>query len=526
MAKEGLWVLVCAGALAGADPAPQLPARPADDRDDAVAATLAVQTALRQGREFLLQNNARAAVEVLERQLPRINGNPVYLAALRDAYRAYVKELRLAKREAEARKYAQLLAVIDPGSTADRPPAPAEPPSSVLAAPKPPAPSDKPAVVRLKREEDDFFKPAVGRGAEPRSLFDRAEEAFSNQKYPEAKRLYDQAFQADRSGPEPSREKWAYCRLYEVVECLNGPAPSYGSLEQEVRSALSLNLSPKIDEYARHLLAEIEKRKAPPAAEPPVPVRDAGQSGGWAVAETANFRVYYKQGVENARRAAQVAERTRSGMGRKWFGAAPADWNPKCAVYLHPTGQDYSRATGVPSGSPGHSSFDLRDGRVLDRRIDLHCDVPDMLSAVLPHEATHVVLAGNFGQRPVPRWADEGIAVLTEPREKIERHLVNLPRHAQERQLFSLRELVQMPDYPAPQRVGVFYAESVSLCEFLAKEKGPHILVAFIRDGMYGGFDAALQRHYGYVSFEELEQRWGAWAIRDRSAAGVAQGAR
>ena len=46
---------------------------------------------------------------------------------------------------------------------------------------------------------------------------------------------------------------------------------------------------------------------------------------------------------------------------------------------------------------------------------------------MLPHEATHVVLAGQFGDQPVPRWADEGMAVLTEPRDKIDRHLRNLP---------------------------------------------------------------------------------------------------
>ena len=74
-------------------------------------------------------------------------------------------------------------------------------------------------------------------------------------------------------------------------------------------------------------------------------------------------------------------------------------------------------------GSPGHSSIRTDGPRVLSRRIDLHCgDVPNLLAAVLPHETTHVTLAGQFGDRPVARWADEGMAVLTEPREKVERH--------------------------------------------------------------------------------------------------------
>ena len=68
--------------------------------------------------------------------------------------------------------------------------------------------------------------------------------------------------------------------------------------------------------------------------------------------------------------------------------------------------------------------------------MDLHCDDVNMLVAVLPHETTHTVVAGNFGDQPVPRWADEGMAVLTEPREKIERHLRNLPKYRDDRHCF------------------------------------------------------------------------------------------
>jgi tetratricopeptide (TPR) repeat protein len=535
MATEGLWLLVCASTLAYADPQTSHPTKPpADERNDQVAATLAVQTAMQHGREQLLQNNARAAVETLERQLPRINGNPAYLALMREAYRAHIKELRLAKRDSEAQRYSHLLAILEPAANGEKP---AAPNSSVLAEPAPPAAPAKDApVVRMKREEDeDFFRTRGSAIAKPSTdLLSRAEEAFRQNNYREADRLFDQAFQSDRSSLEANREKWAYCKLHRVVEQLNQQSTAFPALETEVRTALSLNLSPRVDEYAKKLLAEIEKRRsgapaapaatAPAATEPAVIVRDLGRSGEWSVAETANFRIYYKQAGDVAQRAAQTAERTRTTMYRKWFGGAPADWNPKCALYLHPTGNDYTRVTGVPSGSPGHSSFQLENGgRVLDRRIDLHCDVPDMIQAVLPHEATHVVLAGNFGDKPVPRWADEGIAILTEPREKIDRHLHNIPRHAQERQLFRIRELVNMGDYPQPARVGAFYAQSVGLCEFLAKERGPQVLVAFVRDGLRNGYDASLQKHYGYKSFDELEQKWNAWAMNRPAGGPVVQ---
>ena len=49
MATEGLFALLCAGALLGAEaPSPRVAA---DDRDSALATTLAVQTAMQQGRD-------------------------------------------------------------------------------------------------------------------------------------------------------------------------------------------------------------------------------------------------------------------------------------------------------------------------------------------------------------------------------------------------------------------------------------------------------------------------------------------
>src|SRR5262245_62024845 len=101
MAMEGLFALVCAGAVISAEP----PTATKDDRGAAIADTLAVQTALQQARESLLRNDYKNAVYVLESQLSRINGSRAYLGVLQEAYRGYVKELRLAKQDAAAQVY-------------------------------------------------------------------------------------------------------------------------------------------------------------------------------------------------------------------------------------------------------------------------------------------------------------------------------------------------------------------------------------------------------------------------------------
>ena len=531
MAADSLFALVLAGAVVGAGPTSPGSTTNVPDRDSVVATALGVQTALREGRDSLLRGDFRAAVNTLEGQLAYINGNQVYLKVLQDAYRGYVKELRLAKQDAEAQRYFRRLLILDRGAMLD-PGLSGETgaPKGSLAqtTPAPSVPNKQPATVRAKSAEDPFdasntrdkSKNAV------RVLLERADQNFWGQRYREARSLYEQAHQADDAAVNECRERWAYCKLWCVVDQMNQSGtdvPSWPNLEREVR--LALDLAPRL-EYGRQLLTEIEKRRSGSTPiretkdEGAVPVRHGAPVGGWSLAESANFRVFHAQSQEVAERAAAVAEKTRAAMQQKWFGGVGDAWSPKCDLYLHATGEDYSRATGVRN-SPGHSSIRAENGRVVVRRIDLHCDEPNMLLAVLPHETTHVVLAGEFGEQMVPRWADEGMAVLTEPRDKIERHLANLEHCRQDNRLFRLRDLMQLEDYPRNANyVGPFYAQSVSLVEFLSKQHGPQEFTRFLHDGMRYGYDKALERHYGFRGFGDLEQRWNQYAFQTGVATG------
>ncbi len=276
--------------------------------------------------------------------------------------------------------------------------------------------------------------------------------------------------------------------------------------------------------YAGDLLNKLQDRRgptvraAPEDAPPDVEIRHTPRQAGqaWAVAETANFRIFHNQSREIAEKAARVAEATRTTAAKKWFGEPAAPWNSRCDIYLHATAQDYSLATKMPPGLAGHSTFGRKGDQVVSRRIDLHCDDPNMFVGVLPHETTHVVLADRFG-RPLPHWADEGMAVLSEPRDRIDLHLHNLPQHRASGELFPVAELMRMDDYPDKGRIGAFYAESVSLVEFLSKEKGYPTFALFMREGMQGGFEPALQKYYDIRGFDDLQQRWQRYAL------GVAQ---
>lgn len=231
------------------------------------------------------------------------------------------------------------------------------------------------------------------------------------------------------------------------------------------------------------------------------------RESGWDVAETEHFRVYHVGDRGVARKVAVAAEQARATARRKWFADDCLDWDQRGEVLIYPTGRDYSEATGATTRSPGHSEIRADGSRVILRRIHVHADEPGMIEAVLPHEVTHAVLAGQFGDQPVPRWADEGMAVLVEPQECIDRHLRALARQRDQGLLFSARELICLKDYPEPRRMAAFYAQSVSLAEFLTESKDSRTVARFVRDGLRDGYETALRRYYGW-SFNELDRRW------------------
>jgi tetratricopeptide (TPR) repeat protein len=514
MARHGLRLILCA-ALLGAPGRPAPAQKP--DPDARLRDQLAVQAALEEGLDALKRGDHAGAVKALEARLALIDGNRRYLEALRDAYRGYVRQLQGAGRAGEASTYLRRLAILEPrGALTPTSPAPVTPvvattPDKREESPEKPAPerAGRPAVSRGK-VDDPFADSNSASAQRAKALLERAERAFAGRDYESARDLYEQAHRESPSATDDCRERWAYCKLRRVAEALRaesgGPSEDLG---REVREALAL--APKLDGFGKDLLRKMEGRTGGAGEDAEVEVKHTGAGGsGWSVAETPNFRVFHKQPRASAERAARIAEATRTAMTRKWFGEIPAAWSPRCDVYLHATATDYARATGAPAGSPGHSTMSLDGGRVLSRRIDLRCDEPHLFDSVLPHETTHVVLAGRFGGHTVPRWADEGVAVLTEPQERINLHLHNLPKHRADGHLFGLGQLMQMTSYPEPRYVGPFYAQSVSLVDFLSKKKGPVTFTRFLREGLDGGYEPALRKHYGFGSFAELDRAWRA----------------
>jgi hypothetical protein len=554
MARLGLVVLLCAAPFLCST---HLSADPPREADDAMQGYLIVQIAPLQAEAYLMQRQPARAVEVLEAPLSKVSVNRKYLAVLRNAYRAYITELTLKGQTDLAKKYEARLRILDNHGLPESAQAPAAAPLTATATASPAAPAPVPAalasgvgagprgpasppagsgplVARGKVLEADPFgldmragrpaaAPAPALPSAATRLRDQAEEEFARKRYAAAWKLYEEAHRADRTATQGCQERWAYCKLHRVVEQINTDTPgcNWGELEREVHQAMSM--APKLEKAGKNLLGEIDSRRG--AARPALAMAPAESAvkhlprnaQGWEVVETPHFRVLYKQSREFADRAARVAEQTCLAMHRKWFGHDGEPWSPKCDVYLHATAADYGSYTGQRTDSPGfaHIDQDPVAGRVAGRAIHLHCENPaEVLSAVLPHEATHVVLAGQFGRGQLPRWADEGMAVLTEPAEKLEQHRYNLARCRA--QLFAVNELMQLPDWPASKRISAFYAQSVSLVSYLCGLRDARTFTQFLRDGLREGYEPALRRHYGIQGFADLQGRWGEHVAADQ----------
>ncbi|MCE9525740.1 MAG: hypothetical protein K8R36_06770 [Planctomycetales bacterium] len=230
---------------------------------------------------------------------------------------------------------------------------------------------------------------------------------------------------------------------------------------------------------------------------------------------TENFRVT-ATGNPDARTVAKLCEAWRTHLRVTWCPKPEVFvWTTKCDIVVHATKTSYVAAVGRGAErTAGSSLIDFKDKQVSLRRIDLLAEGGRGLAA-LPHEMTHVVLADLFGGRQPPRWADEGIAMLGDSKEKQKLHQQDLEAAFGQGLHFRAVDLMTMQGYPQPHRMGAFYGQSASLASYLAHRDQPAKFVTFLKGSMEKGYDQALRDVYAIDGVGELERLWAA----DRQAA-------
>lgn len=504
---------------------------------------------------------------------------PEILRQLRAGYTAAIRQAEADGKTREADGYRENLAILDRRSGGQpkneesvAPPKvkPAAPSRDIVALPQPkPAPATAAALeeppapsVDAEQAQQQPEPPSAPRSLAAPGDVAEADAAFRAKKYDEAGRIYAALAREGRL-PEARKDPWAYCRMYDVVRRINAAprtADDWASIQAEIRQIRQLSPKNWYAEYLRNLTLELapkgrrteakrvvlrgsspeepaaarapaprrapEPAKASDAMDPPTrrPVQaqetqvgqPGQQIGNWKVWDTASFRILHADDALAAR-VARIAESVRTEQTQRWAGSSPAAaWSPRCDIYLYPTAALFHQATGQPENSPGFSTMGLNAGRVSARRVNLRADHANLLHAILPHEVTHVVLADLFSTQQIPRWADEGMAVLSEPTSEQDLRAADLEKPLTSGELFKLSDLMVM-DYPNGRFWSLYYAQSVSLTRFLVEQGTPAQFVQFVKSSQRAGVENELRRVYQIEGFPDLQKRWIAHVQTQRS---------
>lgn len=234
---------------------------------------------------------------------------------------------------------------------------------------------------------------------------------------------------------------------------------------------------------------------------------------GWKVVETANFRCRSQLPEAEAIRLAQCCEAWRNRLQKIWFTQAPSStWLPKCDVCVHSDRLAYTKALNRPGDtSVGSTIMNFDQGRTVLRRIDVRADATDWSNAALPHELTHVVLGERFGGHALPRWADEGIAMLSESPDKHRERLASLRDIFRSGKALGLADLVRMDRLPAAHQRDAFYGQSVALSSWFMGRSTPAEFADFIETSQRQGIGASLKKHYSLDGLAGLQREWDGW---------------
>jgi hypothetical protein len=365
---------------------------------------------------------------------------------------------------------------------------------------------------------------------------EKAEDAWKRKDFVAAHEHYQRAYRANPTGKvQEARNKFGYVKLWAAQDRFekqtsDPKAPVdekvWAEWESEVKQGKSLVDKNPLQNWADEQLSVISQRReavtkaardlANAATAPLLGKKTRGafrhlggqSQGGWQTTETANFRILHRD-RKLAEETAAIAEDARERAHQLWFANEPQpDWDTKCDLILYPTAAEFDAQNPDMPGSPALTQCNVpQRGVVTSRLIKLRADEPNMKGAILPHEVAHAVFAGRFGGFSPPKWADEGLAVLTEPVVKQNQHLIALLNARASRQGFTCQQVMTMQSYP-PQ-VREFYAASVGVCRFLVARGGREKLTAFIRQSTETrDSESALVRVYGIRGFEDLESQF------------------
>ncbi|MBM4044666.1 MAG: tetratricopeptide repeat protein [Planctomycetes bacterium] len=189
-------------------------------------------------------------------------------------------------------------------------------------------------------------------------------------------------------------------------------------------------------------------------------------------------------------------------------------WPRVSTIRVYGDRQQYLKDTGMPHWSGGGFVYTVYSADNIVRRIDLYqLDdkgqfQPDLLTRVLPHEMTHLVLEEYFGSIRCPRWLNEGLAMFLQEGTE-EEYADEMAPVVKKGHYIPLKDLFAMTEYP--KAVGAFYAESESVTRMLVTSLTNEQMFTFLEELKKGmPVNIALQTATGLQGdlVEQLQKKW------------------
>lgn len=219
-----------------------------------------------------------------------------------------------------------------------------------------------------------------------------------------------------------------------------------------------------------------------------------------ATFETRNFQVV-ADSAEVAQSIAECAESSRKEVATLWSGEELPPWKTRCRVEVK-----------VHHGSAqGLTSYEMRGGKNGDWEMVVEGSLDELVDSIVPHEVSHTVFASLFAH-PLPRWADEGAAMLCETPSQQKRQRLLAAQIIKSKNRTPLRSILGLKEYPKnSSEIMAIYYIGYSLSDFLVKSAGRARYLELLDRAENVGWDEAVWELYGFDDIEALEQNWVEW---------------
>lgn len=180
-------------------------------------------------------------------------------------------------------------------------------------------------------------------------------------------------------------------------------------------------------------------------------------------------------------------------------------WDNRARIYIYDDAKEYQDTTGQPAWSSGAAN-------ARDKIIHTFPYAKGFFETILPHEMGHIIFREfvGFDNNASPIWLDEGVASYQENfRNPMISRVVKEALYANK--LIGLEELSKFNPQSVQdeESVRLFYAEAVSVVDYLVREFSKDNFVRFcraLRDKR--NLDAAISSIYPFRNIQELDKAW------------------